>query len=140
MTAAGTHVPLIANWSGQIRGGQIADDLIDFSDFMPTLVQAAGAAFPADLIIDGLSFYPRLIGKESGPREWVYFYYWGRGRNLLEKRESAQTRQWKLYDDGLFFNFIADPLEKKPIAPDLLTDDQDKVKKQLQEVLDNIKK
>jgi hypothetical protein len=67
-------------------------------------------------------------------------YYWGRGRNLLEKRESAQTTRLKLYDNGDFYDFIADPLEKKPIADHDLTKDQVIVKKQLQKVLDNIKK
>jgi len=140
MTVAGTHVPLIANWKGRIPPAQIADDLVDFSDFLPTLIEAAGTAIPDDLVIDGKSFYTRLTGAEKGQREWVYSYYWGRGRDPFKKRESVQTREWKLYDNGSFYNFIEDPLEKYPIAEDQLNDEQRKINKELKEVLENIKK
>ena len=38
MTDAGTHVPLIANWPKTIPGKQVKEDLVDFSDFLPTLL------------------------------------------------------------------------------------------------------
>jgi arylsulfatase A len=139
MTMAGTHVPFIANWSGTTPPNQVSDDLIDFSDFLPTLVDLAGADIPEDHIIDGKSFYPQLLGKKGNPRDWIYMYYWGRGRNLLQKKECAQTKQWKLYDNGEFFDFIKDPLEEMPIASQNLTKEQAKIKTRLQEVLDNIK-
>jgi len=46
MTNAGTHVPLIANWPGITPPGRVVDDLVDFSDFLPTLCDAALAPQP----------------------------------------------------------------------------------------------
>ena len=48
MTDAGTRVPLIAYWKGVTPEGRVLPDLVDFSDFMPVLADAAGArVFPA---------------------------------------------------------------------------------------------
>jgi len=37
----GTHVPLIASWKGTALKGTVCDDLIDFTDILPTLLDAA---------------------------------------------------------------------------------------------------
>ena len=62
MTDAGTRVPLIASWPGVIDTGKVSQDLVDFSDFLPTLCDATGTEVPADLTIDGRSFLPLLAG------------------------------------------------------------------------------
>ncbi|MFQ5733429.1 MAG: sulfatase-like hydrolase/transferase, partial [Planctomycetaceae bacterium] len=36
LTDAGTNVPLIANWKGTVKPGRVANDLVDFSDWLPT--------------------------------------------------------------------------------------------------------
>ena len=51
----GTRVPLIVQWKGVSDRGLVADDLIDFTDFFPTLAQAAGAPLPEGVIIEGMS-------------------------------------------------------------------------------------
>ncbi len=38
----GTHVPLVVNLPGRVPPGQVNDDLIAFSDFFPTIVEAVG--------------------------------------------------------------------------------------------------
>ena len=43
MTDAGTRVPLIAAWPGVVKPGAVCDDLIDFSDFLPTFVKLGSA-------------------------------------------------------------------------------------------------
>ena len=45
LTDAGTNVPMIANWPQTIRPGQVVDDLVDFSDFLPILGGNLGADF-----------------------------------------------------------------------------------------------
>jgi len=139
MISAGTHVPFIANWSGKISPNQVSDNLIDFTDFFPTLADLGGAEIPDDLVIDGKSFLPLLLGDTDKHRDWVYMYYWGRGRDLLKKRESAQTSQFKLYDNGEFYDFIANPLEKDPLTDAVLTKEHQLEKLKLQKVLDNIR-
>ena len=41
-TDAGTHVPLIAQWKGHVPAGRVSQDLVDFTDFLPTLGEIAG--------------------------------------------------------------------------------------------------
>jgi len=138
-TDAGTHVPLIVNWPGTIQHGLVSDDLIDFSDFFPTLVEIGMADIPENLIIDGRSFYSQLKGEEGIPREWVYVYYWGRGRNVFNTREFARDKRYKLYDDGKFYDTENDPLEQNPLTEEKCSDELLNIKSQLQSVLEDIR-
>jgi subfamily B ATP-binding cassette protein MsbA len=56
MTDAGTHVPLIASWPGHVPSSEVSRALIDFTDFLPTFADLAGAPLPGDRTIDGVSF------------------------------------------------------------------------------------
>jgi len=108
-TDAGTRVPLIANWPGAAPAGAVCEDLIDFSDFMPTLAQLAATSPPADRVIDGVSFAPQIMGKRGKPRGWAYCQY--------GSKAWIRTKKWKLYNDGSLFDAEADPAEQNPIAP-----------------------
>ena len=66
-----TRVPLLIRWPGVVREGRVSDDLIDVSDFLPTLAELADAELPADVLLDGRSFADRLRGAkflQSGDR------------------------------------------------------------------------
>ena len=76
LTDRGTHVPLLVRWPGQIEAGSTCDDLIDFSDFLPTLCDLAQASLPAEEI-HGRSFAPQLLGKPGNPREWIHIQHEG---------------------------------------------------------------
>ena len=71
MTDRGTRVPLLVRWPGRIAPGSTCDDLVDFSDFLPTLCELAGAPLPA-AELHGRSFAPQLRGLPGTPREWVH--------------------------------------------------------------------
>lgn len=71
MTDAGTRVPLIANWPGVIAPGRVSDQLVDFSDLMPTIIQVAGAGDSPNPI-NGLSFLPTLRGQPMTGRSWIH--------------------------------------------------------------------
>jgi arylsulfatase A len=71
MTDRGTRVPLIVRWPGRIKPGSICDDLVDFSDFLPTFCELAGVPLPQEEI-HGRSFQPQLLGRQGDPREWVH--------------------------------------------------------------------
>ena len=60
----GTHMPLAICWGNKIKGGNRIDDFISFTDFAPTLLEAAGIAIPAD--ITGNSFLDVLLSNKSG--------------------------------------------------------------------------
>ena len=67
-TDNGTHVPLIVNWKGVIKPNTRSKALVDFSDFFPTMCEAAGIPLDSSWDLDGVSFYSQLLGK-SGPKE-----------------------------------------------------------------------
>lgn len=132
--AAGTHVPMIANWPGTIAPGQVTDALIDFTDFLPTLLDAAGTTSPTDFLTDGLSFYPQLRGTADTTRAWVFCHYapqWG----SFPERRWVHDRAWKLYDDGAFYHIAEDPAEQTPVPDDALSSDARARKAAFQAVL-----
>jgi len=134
MTDAGTRVPLIAYWPGTIAPGRVSDDLIEFSDFLPTLTDAAGAPTPAEL--DGQSFFPQLLGRPGNARESIYIYYCPRPERTPPSA-FARDQRWKLYDDGRLFDVPADALEQHPLAEPLSAPAQ-AARTELQAVLDSM--
>ncbi len=137
MTDGGTHVPLIANWPGTIPKGKVSDDLIDFSDFLPTICGCAGVAVPEKLHIDGRSFLPQLQGKKGDPRKWIYCWY-SRGGGPTGK-EFARNQRYKFYRTGQFYDIENDVLEKTPLAVDALDEKTAAVRDMLQAALDQYK-
>ena len=134
---AGTHVPFIANWRGTITPGK-NQNLIDFTDFFPTLLDVAGDKDNSGEIRDGLSFYSQLIGEKTKTRDWIFCHYapaWG---NFHNKRY-VQNTEWKLYESGDFFNFSLDPEEKNSVPIDKLTTQQQQLRAEFLEVLSNMK-
>jgi len=112
----GTHVPLIGYWPGVIPAGQVSDELIDFTDFLPTFLELAQAP-----LHDGRSFLPFLKGERGQRREWLFTYYNPRPERTDPNwmgRETRYTRDqtWKLYGDGRFFNTRQDVFEKNPLT------------------------
>jgi arylsulfatase A len=112
MTDAGTRVPLVALWPGQVPESKVNDDLVDFSDFLPTLLEATSQDIPGGL--DGRSFLPQLRGERGTPRKWFYCYYNPRPERTKPTR-FVRDQRWKLYGDGRFFDVKNDLLEKKSI-------------------------
>jgi arylsulfatase A len=106
MTNAGTHVPLVVNWKGVTKPGSINNSLIDFSDFLPTFVDLAGAEIPDDRIIDGKSFLPSLFNKNKNIRDWVYVEW--------ADKSWIRNQNWKLYNNGSLFDMRHDFAEKRP--------------------------
>ena len=131
-TDAGTRVPLVAFWAGVTPVGHVCEDLVDFSDFMPTCLEAAG--MPAPKGIDGRSFLPRLRGEPGTPREWIYCFYCSRPERTTAKR-FVRDKRWKLYGDGAFFDVEHDTLEKHPLADENLIPKAADAKRKLQAAL-----
>lgn len=137
-TDAGTHVPLIAQWKGRIPAGKVNHDLIDFTDFLPTLADVTGARLSSGVTVDGRSFAPQLRGQAGTPREWIFCHYDPRWANF-ESARYAQDKEYKLYDHGALYDYRRDPLEKIPLVPASLTPAQEQSRRKLQRALDTLK-
>jgi len=134
-TDAGTHVPLIASWPGKVDPGVVCDDLVDLSDFLPTLAGVMGAELTDEHVIDGRSFLPQLLGEAGEPREWVRIYSNPRPEDPKKNPRAffARDKRYKLYDDGRLFDVVLDPKEKLPLQE--LSDELQGVRDRLQEAL-----
>ena len=113
----GTHVPLICNWPGTIPENIIKEDLIDASDFLPTMTEAARISLDQEYIVDGKSFLPQITGQDAKSRDWIYFYFDPNSPRVLRPVvEFVRDKEWKLYSDDEMFNVLDDPDENKPIS------------------------
>ena len=131
-TAAGMHVPCIVSWPAVITTGRVCGDLVDSTDFLPTICEAAGVKLPTGLTIDGRSVLPQLRGNQGKPREWIYSWYSPRGEPL---RECAFDQHFKLYRTGEFFDLTADRDEKHSLSVASLKGDSAAAAKRLQTAL-----
>jgi len=132
MTDAGTRVPLIIDWPGKVQN-MVSDELVDFSDILPTLVEIAGGDLPKDRKIDGLSLLPVLNGGVSSRRDSTFCYYWGSGRDVKKVKSFVRTKTYKLYNDGRFYKIESDVLEKNPLTQ--LNKDEVAIKAKLEKAL-----
>ena len=112
---AGMHVPLVVDWPGRIRRGAVCDDLVNVTDVLPTICEAAGIQVTGHAMEDGRSFLPQLEGRPGASREWIYSWF----NPLMDKESStvemAFDRNFKLYGDGRFYDWRTDPDERTPL-------------------------
>jgi arylsulfatase A len=129
----GTRVPLVVNWKETIAPGQVSKDLVDFSDFFPTLVELAGAKLPPNITIDGRTFAPQLRGDASlrKPREWVYVQ--------LQQNRYVRDPRFKLYSDGTLCDMRDAPFAEHVIAKGEEDDAAKAARERLQTVLSKLK-
>lgn len=141
MSDNGTRTTLIANWPQGVAAGKVNTDLLDFSDILPTLADVAGANVPEHVALTGRSFSPQLKGEAGQPRAWVYCWYFRNGKpadggKKHSAGEFARTHQYKLYRTGQFYDVLADFYEQSPLDPEQLTADQQLIRRQLQQVIE----
>ena len=140
-TNAGTHVPFIARWKDHIQPG-VNNDLIDSTDFRPTLVEAADSQIKDTTDIDGISFFPILLGQERPtPRRTIFSHYDPRpgwDKDQFTKIRFVRTKRYKLYGDGRIYDIPSDDLEQQPIAIDDQSEKIAAVRERLQRLLDKM--
>ena len=133
-TDGGTRVPLIVQWKGQTVSGAVSQDLVDFSDFLPTICAAANVELPNDHPQDGRSFLPQLLGQPGQPRDWIYVWYARNGG--ASGKEFTRNQRYKLYRTGEFFEIQSDVLEKAPLTVESLPTEAKMVHKMLSMALE----
>jgi len=110
MLEGGSIEPLIVRWPGVTAPGRTTDDLVDSTDFMPTLAEIAGVALPTSNVLDGRSFAPQLRGEPGNPRDHVFLQ--------LARMWYVRSAGWKLTQDGELFNMRHAPYEEELVPAD----------------------
>ncbi|MFM7752271.1 MAG: sulfatase [Opitutaceae bacterium] len=91
----GVRVPALFRWPGRIPAGRVTDAVAGNIDLLPTLAAAAGAAVPADRVIDGRDLLPLLTGAtDRGPHAF-HHYLAGSAEGRVNYRGLRDDR-WKL--------------------------------------------
>ena len=136
-TDNGTRVPFMAYWPGTVPPGKVCNDIVDLSDFLPTICEAAGVEVPSGLSVDGRSFMPQLRGEKGNPRDWIYMWY-NRGGGKKAAFEFARTPKYKLFKEGPFLD-MTDGYAPRELAANDLIPEQRAVREILQGALDQYK-
>ncbi len=129
----GVRTPAIFWWPGTIHPG-VVTSVGSEMDLFVTAVGLAGAALPADRVIDGIDLRPVLTGTGAAPRR-VLFYYWDNELRAVRKGPyKAHFITSGSYGEGgpriehtppLLFNLADDPGERFDIAaahPEVVAD------------------
>jgi len=129
----------VVNWPGKVRSG-VSESLVDSTDFLPTVLQAAGQPLAKDHKLDGISFYDHLKdAKSTSPsRKAIYCFYdprpgWDKDR--FTRHVSARDHRWKLYENGNLYDLKSDILEQNPIVAENDTKESFGVRVRLEKVL-----
>ncbi|QDT67006.1 sulfatase-like hydrolase/transferase [Calycomorphotria hydatis] len=136
----GIRVPLIANWPGHVKPG-VNSDLVEASDFLPTLSALAGRELNSEWQTDGISFAPQLFGETGTPREWAFFWYdprpgWDKMR--FSRSIFALDKNYKLFDDGRLFEISGVTYREVPLNSRKLVPEHEAARKKLRAVIDNM--
>ncbi|MDG1671083.1 MAG: sulfatase-like hydrolase/transferase [Akkermansiaceae bacterium] len=129
----GIRVPLIANWPNGIESG-LNSDLVESSDFLPTLAALAGKKVPSDWQIDGMSFEPQLFGDKGPVRDWAFFWYDPRpgwDKEKFSRSIFALDHDYKLFSDGRMYEISGVDLKEEQLDLSKLTPEAEAARRKL---------
>jgi arylsulfatase A len=130
----GMRVALIVNWPAGAKAGRVVHDLVDMTDFLPTICAAAEVPIPSTFTLDGHSFLPQVRGEAGQPRDWIYCWYSPDGGKKAGV-EFARNHDYRLDRSGRFFDTHATSgmleLGSKDLSPEA-----EQARRMLQKALD----
>jgi arylsulfatase A len=96
----GIRLPAVLRWPHGLAGRSEVDELVHFTDWLPTLLAVAGAEPPPDLALDGVDVLPLLQG-EPGSVPTTRFWQWNRYEPVAECNAAMRDGPWKLVHPAL---------------------------------------
>jgi arylsulfatase A len=129
----GVHVPMIANWPSIIKKPVIYDGVVDLTDFYATFSDILNVSNESD----GESLMSIFSGNKKYISETVTIYYDPKWSTNVSKYRNvfSQDTNYKLYQNGDFFDIKNDILEDSPLSYEFLTKKQRLVKEKLSKEL-----
>lgn len=114
------RVPLLVRAPGLVAPGTVVTAMVQNIDIAPTLLEAAGAAVPADAPrMDGRSCWPLLRGRQVPWRDHLlYEYYWEWNFPATPTTFAIRTDRRKfiyyhgIWDRNGFYDLETDPRER----------------------------
>ena len=90
---AGIKVPLLVHWPGKTKPGATTPAMVSLIDLLPTMIEAAGGAAPAD--IDGKSLLNVLRGTSDAHRNEIYAAHTGDRKMNQAPMRCVRTERFK---------------------------------------------
>lgn len=106
LTDAGTHIPMIAWGPSSLKPGRTVNDLIDITDFFPTVCELAKTTISKSITTRGISFVPQLHNQPGTLRLSVH--------HAFRKGVAVSDGQWRLDNSGVLRDSRKLPAE--PVA------------------------
>lgn len=130
----GIHVPMIANWPGQIKAGSRSDHISAFWDIFPTLANLANAEPPAQT--DGISMVPTLLGRgEQAEHDYLYWEFHEKGGRQAVRRGPWKAVRYNVKKDPhstvQVYKLTDDPGEKTDVAAE-----HPEIEQELRQIMD----
>lgn len=122
VSETGTTVPCFMLWPGKTAPSSSTRTAVDFTDFLPTFLDVAGAGIPAGL--DGQSLLPVLTGEQATRGRPAFTWGTLDGSNRVyhdppRHRDcilhAARDERWRYLSDGRLYDVAADPLMRQPV-------------------------
>lgn len=125
----GIHVPFLVNWEGHLKPAH-KEDVIQFTDVFPTLVDLCNLQLTDSIDFDGGSMAGVLRGKEENNLPERRYWQWNRGVPYYSHNAAIRKGKWKLVrpyvtrvePDGeseqkaVLYNLEKDPSEKHDVS------------------------
>jgi len=105
----GIATPCVVSWPSVIKKGSISRDVGHVIDFMPTLIELAGAKYPSErgghkiAPMEGRSFAPVLRGEKLGPRGPLFWEF--------RDCKAVLSGKWKIVTQGPPRNHVNIPIK-----------------------------
>jgi arylsulfatase A-like enzyme len=116
----GIRVPLIVKWPAKIKPATVSNTPVTTWDFLSTFADIVGAKQPKN--VDGVSFLPTLVGKDSQQKAHKYLYW---EFYELGGRQAIRVGDWKYIKLNVrdkskaiveeLYNIVKDPSETKNV-------------------------
>ncbi|WP_339732315.1 sulfatase-like hydrolase/transferase [uncultured Gimesia sp.] len=115
LTEGGIRVPALLEWPGNIQPGTETRFPMVTSDYLPTILAAAGLMIPEDRPLDGINLLPVLEQNLQERRQPIGFQFQNNAAWMTQQYKLLRTRK-RGNDQYQLFDLLADPGETTDVS------------------------
>lgn len=120
----GIHVPFIFNWPIKVKP-RVSDEVVHFTDLLPTLAEICGLKISDSTKLDGVSFYRVLFNENCKLLPKVRIWQWNRGVPYYTHNAAIRVGDWKLVKPPIDNNIPENESYLKPELYNIANDPQE---------------